>query len=1218
MRSLCLLFALILCSAAAFAQTATGTITGTISDPAGAVVANAPLDLKNSETGTVYQTATSSTGNYTFSQLPASTYQLTVNVPGFKTHVRQNLGVQAAQTIRIDVVLEVGTNAESVTVSAQASMLSTESAAVNSNVTTDRMNSLPILGVGPATSSTHGVRNPLASSVLTAGVFWVPNTSMRVNGAPTNTFGIKLDGQDITNGVNTSNSQAQMQPSVDALEEVAIQASNYSAEFGQAGSGLIQYTTRSGTNSFHGSAYDYLVNEALWAHQSFDHFRNKQRRNDFGGTLGGPVLIPKIYNGRDKTFFFFNYEQFRESTIVNTVTDTVPTLAYRAGNFSNLIGAPFTGALATDGLGNKMFQGMIFDPATERLAPNGTRARLQFVGNQIPITSFDPSAVKLQNLIPLPNFGTAATLTNNYINPFPSKRVTPIPSLKMDHSFSSKFKISGYWSTTTTEVQYAPGGFALSEGFPDTITATRGTYIYSRTYRLNLDYTVTPTMLLHFGAGYIVNDFGDTAPITNFDMVKVLGISGGTLGPTTGARVPVFGAPLGNGPITGSLMGAQSLGGVQSMGPYTGQVRALLQRPTGNLSLSWVKGNHSYKFGGEVRFDGYPTVTNTNTSGSFVFSQDQTNNSFFQGQALGGLFAGFPYASLLLGRPSSVTLAQPTNTRGGRGFYAWFAQDTWKVTRKLTVDYGVRWDLMTYPREQYGRSPDFSPTLANATAGGHPGATIYEATCNCRFAKNYPWAYAPRIGVSYQIHSKTVLRGAIGLSYSSSQGGGQGSAGANQTKPSASFGDPAMILSQGIPLTPIWPDLRANLFPASATPGPGPTVVDQNYGRPARMLQYNVGLQREVFRNLVVEASYVGNRGVWWRTASLLDYNALTPQNLLSQYGLDWNNAADRAILASPLNLAAAGRFQNKVPYAGFPLTQTVAQSLRPFPQFTSLGATGAPLGKTWYDSLQLKGTKRFSHGLDFTFTYTRSKELQLGAEDYTGLGIINDVFNRDTNKQLSNSSRPNWMTLAANYTTPKLDQNRWLSAMVRDWTIGAVLQYGSGLPIQAPLSPTNNNSATLLRGTYATRVPGVDPYLVDINCHCYDPSQTQVLNPAAWTNTPSGQFSPSAAYYNDYRYQRRPSELASFGRVFRVKERLSLQIRAEFNNVFNRSLLLGGTVGTYINPNPGTSTTGGGLLGTIPARGPDGRYVSGFGTINTTGTVSGERQGTIVARLTF
>jgi hypothetical protein len=293
------------------------------------------------------------------------------------------------------------------------------------------------------------------------------------------------------------------------------------------------------------------------------------------------------------------------------------------------------------------------------------------------------------------------------------------------------------------------------------------------------------------------------------------------------------------------------------------------------------------------------------------------------------------------------------------------------------------------------------------------------------------------------------------------------------------------------------------------------------------MVQYNVGLQREIFRDLVVE-DYVGNRGVLWRTASLTDYNALTPQQLLSQYNLDWSNPADRTILAAQVNSAAAGRFQNKIPYAGFPLTSTVAQSLRPFPQFTSLGATGAPLGKTWYDSLQLKATKRLSHGIDFTFTYTRSRT-SARRRDYTGLGIINDVFNRDNNKQLSNSSRPNWMTWAENYTTPKWGQNRWLSFATRDWMIGAVLQYGSGLPIPAPASPGNNNLSTLLRSTYATRVPGVDLYKVDLNCHCYDPSTTQVLNPAAWINTPSGTFSPSAAYYNHFRYQRRPAELMSF-----------------------------------------------------------------------------------------
>jgi hypothetical protein len=1063
----------VLCSATLPAQTATGIITGTIADPGGAIVANAPLTLKNSQAGAIYEASSSATGNFSFAQLPAATYELTATVPGFKTFVRANLAVAAAQTIRVDLVLEVGATQDSVTVTAEAAMLSTESAALNSNVTTDRMNALPLLGVGPATSSTHGVRNPLAASVLSAGVYWVPNTSMRVNGAPTNTFGIKLDGQDITNGVNTSSSQAQTQPSVDALQEVTIQAGNYSAEFGQAGSGLIQYTTRSGTNQFHGSAYDYFVNEALYAHQSFDHARNRNRRNDFGGSLGGPIRIPKIYNGINKTFFFFSYEQFRESTIVSNQVTTVPTLAYRSGDFSGLLsGRSFTGALAKDGLGQTLAEGMIFDPLTETVAPNGTRARLQFPDNKIPLSRMDPSALKLQALIPLPNLGPSTQLTNNFVNPFPSNRVTPIPSIKIDHAFNSNLRISGYYSSTTTEVKYSPGGFALSEGFPDTITQTRGTYIYSRTYRGNLDYTISPLVLLHFGAGYIVNDFRDTAPITNFDMAGVLGISGGTLGPSNGARIPVF----------GSTLGPNSLGGMSVMGPLTGQVRALLQRPTANLSLAWVRGNHSLKFGTEFRIDGYPTATYTNTSGNFTFSTDQTTNPFFQGQALGGLFAGFPYASFLLGRVSSVTIAQPTNTRGGRAFYSWYAQDTWKITRKLTLDYGLRWDLFTYPREQYGRSPTLSPTLPNPSAGGRPGATIFEATCNCRFAHNYPWAYAPRLGASYHLFENTVLRGAFGLSYSMSQGGGQGAAGANAVSSNPNFADPAMILSQGIPIKPIWPDLRAGLFPTSGTTG-APPVVDQNYGRPARLWQWNFGIQHQFGKDLLLDAAYIGNMGVWWRTGTLVDYNALTPQSLLTNYGLDWSNPADRTILAAQLNSPAAGRFQNKLPYSGFPVTSSVAQSLRPFPQFSSvLTPTGAPLGKTWYEAIQLKATKRFSHGLDFTWTYTHSQELQLGAEDYTGLGLINDVFNRDINKQLSASSRPNVMTLAFNYATPSWGPNKLMRYALRDWTLGAVLQYASGLPIPTPANVSNNNVSTLLRGTWATRVPGQPLFLQDLN----------------------------------------------------------------------------------------------------------------------------------------
>ncbi len=1194
MRSLSILALCLALSLAVFGQTDRGTITGRILDPAGAVISNAPMELLNTGTGALYTAATSATGNYTFAQLPVGDYQLNVTVPGFKTYNRQGLRVQAAQVLRVDVSLEVGTASESVTVTAEATMLRTENAELSTNVTTTRLNTLPILGVGSQTASSHGVRNPLAASQLQPGVYFQPNRTMRVNGAPSNTMAIRVDGQDATNGVVTF-AQAEAQPSVDAIEEVSIQTSNYAAEFGQAGSGLFNFTTKSGTNDYHGTAYDYFVNEALWAHQPYNHIRPVQRRNDFGGTIGGPVWIPKLYDGHDKTFFFFNYEQFREATVINNQVQTVPVQAYRDGNFAGLLtGNSITGAAGVDGLGTQLKEGMIFDPTTEQTAPDGSRVRTQFPGNIVPTSRMDASALKVQSLVPTPNYGGSGALINNYLNPFRSSRKTPIPALKVDHNLNEKMKASVYWSTTETAVQYCIP-LCGSTGLPAPIDPTRGTFIESYTVRANFDYTLTPTMLLHFGAGVMSNDFKDTAATLGYNAQTNLGISGGQ-----GDRFPVFGG------LTSGSGTLASLGGLRGIGPGA-QSRSRELKPTGQISLSWVRGNHTLKFGTEIRLEGYPTHGFTNSNGNFQFSTNQTTNTSTQGANLGGQFLGFPYASFLLGQVNNVTLAAQPAGRAGRGFYSWFAQDTWKLTSKLTIDYGLRWDLFTYPKEQYGRAPSFDGNVANPTAGGHPGATVFEATCNCSFAQNYKAAYAPRLGVAYQLDEKTVLRAGFGLSYSMSQGalGQQGTnAGASQSLTNPNFGDAAMILSQGIPFSVNWPTLDPGLYPNVGTTTGAPPAVDQNLGRPARQVQWQIGVQREVMTDLVIEASYVANRGVWWRTTGLTNPNALSIP-LLQSYGLDWaGSAADRTLLTKRVSDPLAGRFYQALPYGSFPANTTVANSLRPYPQFGDLSNAG-PNGKTWYDSLQLKATKRFSHGLDFTWTYTYSKELMQGVESDGGLNFrqgIADIFNRSINKTYSSFSRPNFMVLAANYTLQPWYGNKILNLALADWTFGAVLQYGSGTPIQSPANISNNNTSTLLRGTWSTRVPGEPLYLVDVNCHCFDPSRTQVLNPAAWTDTPAGQWSPSAQYYNDFRTRRRPSELMSIARNFRIKEGVVFYIRAEFNNVFNR---------TYFG-DPSTSRNA------TPRTGPDGSYTSGFGTINNTGNVAGQRQGTLVARITF
>jgi len=663
------------------------------------------------------------------------------------------------------------------------------------------------------------------------------------------------------------------------------------------------------------------------------------------------------------------------------------------------------------------------------------------------------------------------------------------------------------------------------------------------------------------------------------------------------------------------------------MGPAAGQVRAVEIKPTFNASLSWVKGNHSYKFGSEARIEAFYDDTFTGTTGNFTIGADQTANPYFSdaGVAINGGALGFPLASLMLGRVTSYNLTALSRLRGGRHYLNFFAQDTWKITRKLTLDYGLRYDYSTYSKEQYGRVPGFSATTPNPSAGGHPGASIFEGTgpglCGCNLSNNYGLAFGPRLGVAYQIDPKTVFRGGIGVSYAPYTGGRYaGAPGAQQTVNAPGVSDPAMILSGGFtntvngvttPFRVTWPNLTPGVFPAPGTITGAPTVFDQNGGRPARQLQWSIGFQREVFRTLLVDVAYVANRGVWWRSNALTNLNIYSQDFLKTQYGLDILNAADRAILNAQVQQAAAGRFQNKLPYAGFSGSNSVAQSLRPFPQFGNLQGSG-PLGSTWYDSLQAKVTKRLQFGLDASYTFTWAKELQLGADTDGGGGNINDILNRDTNKQFSSFSRPLVSILALNYTIPKMGSNKYLRYVVSDWYFATSLQYASGLPILVPTTAqaASNLATAFLRGTRAERIPGVPLFLQDLNCHCFDPAQTQVLNPAAWKDPTPGTFTPSAAYYNDYRFRRIPRESLSFGRIFRIREGMTFTARVEFTNPFNRTQV----------PNPifGNGLGQGNYTSAIAKAGAVNS--SGFGVIATrpANAVIGERSGLLVGRFQF
>jgi hypothetical protein len=1198
MRTKLVLAGLFLVGALAFAQSDRGTITGTVADPAGAVVANAMLELKNVATGVVYQTTTTDTGNYTIPQVPAGTYEMTVSSSGFKKYIRQNIVVEVLQTARLDVSLEVGAATESVTVTDQISLLNTESGELSHTIQAERLVDLGLLGIGGTFSSSQGLRFyqteiqlvPGASAPGSGFIFGV-----RVNGAPNGTQRTQIDGMDGTNQINSV--QAGTGVSIDAMQETAIQTSNFAPEFGSVGGGLFNITTRSGTNQYHGAGYDYLANEAFDGATPFINTLPRIRRNDWGFNIGGPVWIPGLYKGKDRTFFFYNREQYREFFVVNDTAITVPTDAYRAGDFSKAI----TGrALGNDPLGRALVEGQIFDPNTARTV-NGQLIRDQFPSNVIPAARIDKVSAAIQKMIPEPTSPNLLAL--NYLPAFPNDRVTTNESVKLDHQLSSKAKIAGLYLTNATSTQYSQS-LNGSEGLPATITATRGSFSASQQFRINFDYTLKPTLLLHLGAGILQYQLLDHSPTTDFND-STIGLNGV---PNPGGRFPsitglcVSGLGTNTSPCTGT-------GGMMSMGPGAGGAQSLTKQltPTYQASLTWVTGNHTYKFGAELRTFGYPFLSLTDANGLFNFAANQTAQPYAQSATVAGGTLGFPYASFLLGMVNTGTVNPAANAKTGKHFVSFFAQDSWKITRKITLDYGLRYDYDTYPVEQYGRMPTVSPTLANPTVGGHPGGILYESTCNCNLAKNYPLAFGPRLGLAYQFLPKTVLRAGFGVAFDGTATAATGAtnSGPNNSFSAPGFGDAPMTFGGGVPQAFVlpWPNRSAGAYPNPNFPaslnGPG-IVVDQNGGRPARQIQWSIGIQRELFKDLFVDAAYVGNRGAWWLSSTLDNYNALTPQ-ILSSVGLDVNNAGDRAILRAQIGSSQAGRFQNKIPYAGFPLTATVAQALRPFPQFNSgLSPLWAPQGRTWYDSLQLKVNKRYSHGLDVAYAFTWSKEMQLGTE----LGVINDFGNRSQNKSISGFSRPLVSVISANYRLPAWGSNKYLSQAVRDWAIGATLSYASGLPILAPASP--NNLATLLfRGTFYSRVPGVSPFLKDMNCHCIDPTKDLVLNPAAWSNPADGQWGTSAPYYDDYRYQRRPSEVMSLGRVFRFRERMSFTVRMNFQNVFNRTEMQN-PAGTPASPTTKSPTTG--------------FLTGGFGFINYVGgsTFQPPRQGTLEMRFQF
>jgi hypothetical protein len=1168
--------AAILALSLANAQTDRGTITGLIVDPGGSPVPGANVVVLNLATGGRFPTTSTETGSYTLPSLPSGAYSVSVEHTGFKQFVQKPVQVEVAQTIRVDAKLEMGATSESITVAADASMLQQDSSENSFSMNGDRMNDLPLnFAVGPG-----AIRSPYGFLELMPGASnaaldvqqvngW--GIDIRVNGMPNNTFKALLDGQDATNP-STAQLGEEHQPSNEAIQAFTLQSSNYSAEYGRAGGGVINFTTKSGTNDWHGSTYEYLRNEDLEAGLPYTNdgsghlIRGRDRQQDFGFSLGGPVWVPKLYNGRNKTFFFVNYEMFRHSEMRYSGLLNDPTQAFRNGDFSAML----TGTTLTkDNLGRNVQGGTIYDPATDRTQSN-VAARDPFPGNIIPVSRMDPVALAIQKLIPVPQIQSAQPI-NNFWNFTPTRKIMSIPSVKLDQMIGNA-RISFYFSHERVDKDNGP------DGWPAPISIWRYQNIRSNTTRLNYDHPLTPTLFLHGGAGVMWYRNPDEEIGKDFDST------------TLGLKGPIqLGFPqiaLNNISPTGSLKFG------------TGMNILYVTKPTATQSLSWVHGNHTYKFGGEWALEATVKRTLNGGIGSFTFSSNETSYPVSMG--LNGGYIGNGYASFLLGQVDNATMGPYGGVNYRRPVWGFYAQDTWKIGRKITIDYGIRYDLQPVQHEEYDRTASFDPTAPNPTVGGLPGAIKYEGygpgRCNCNFTPTYPYSFGPRLGIAWQILPKTVLRAGWGVSYARTANEGDNVADSagfgfntlNYASPGTGLA--AFSLQNGIPYNVS--DLLANtqipglrpLNPKAAPATLDIPFVDPNAGRPPRIEQYNVTLQRELTRDLVVQAAYVGNRAVWLENDSLVDYNALTPQRL-AMFGLNLNNSADRSLLTSQIGSATAINRGFKAPYVGFPSTSTVAQSLRPFPQFGTISSLWAPLGNSYYDSLQISVVKRASRGIDASLAYTWSKNLTNTYNEADGSIFINNPFDRRNAISFSPNDQPQVLALGFGYQIPisVLDRNRITRAAFKGWSLRGVFRYASGLPIAVPTAQSNL-SAYLFRNTTADRVPGVPLFTENLNCGCFDPNKTLVFNPAAWVDPPTGQYGNSSPYYNDYRYQRRPKESASLARTMRVGERYRIDFRAEFFNIFNRTVTPSPTgtnakLATLYNPTTGALQQGFGRI---------------------------------------
>ncbi len=1058
-------------------------VTGVVTDPSGAVVPGAKLIMTNLATGTAHTAISNGAGIYRFPDLSPATYRLNCSVTGFKGFEQGPITLQVNQTLGINVPLATGPTSEQVTVSAAPPPLETESSTLGQVVTTRSILNLPL-----------NIRDPFALVALTPGVVLGSNfgngggqdvgrnffkSDFNVGGGRSGSQEILLDGSpDTTPDIN----RGVINPPVDSVQEFKVQANSFDAQFGRTSGGVVNMVTKSGTNEIHGVAYDFERHSILDANSFFNNRSGQPKqsfqRHQFGANAGGPIL-------KSKWFIFGDYEGLRQSYPASTIS-TIPTALQRSGDFSQTFAA--NGAPV-----------IIYDPATLTTLGDGTRQRTAFPGNRIPTSQQNAVGAAVLGFYPAANLaGNPVTNASNYI--FASKSITN--SDKYDFRSDANIGPNDRMFVRVSrqlDARLVPGSMPLPVG--------GGRQTFDHYTQAVADYThlISPTTVADGSFSFtrgLASQFGRSQ---GFDVSKL------NLPPAYISQV------VSQFPVFSPSDAVATSNGSDSFTQFQPRnVWAMLG------SVAHQRGKHSIKIGGDIRFLHFNEGQNAVASGAFSFSRLFTQGPVPTQASTTG---GFGVASMLLGDASggSVNAINPISTQGS--YYALYVQDDWRVTQKLTVNLGLRWDVGKGDSEKYNRLAYFDPNVISpvGAAAGLPnlrGALGWIGQGNPSTQQATDWHnFGPRIGFAYSLDSKTVLRGGFGIFFlpRNIQGNGDGAVEAVRTTTMVASIDglnPATTMSNPFPsgLLPALNDrnVLANIGTSLAAPM---YAYKNGYSQ-----TWSLGVQRQLPGGLVLDAHYWGSKSN--RLLTTWNINQL-PDVYLS--------------LGTHLNDLVSNPFysQNLGGVIGNP-TFSRQQSLLPYPQYGGISQVFVPDGNSSYEAGTVQIEKRLSSKMTFLAAYTRSKAID-------NVRTPQDYYNRSLEKGLSGFDTPNQFRLSGVYNLPfgkgrdyLKTLNPVVNAIVGGWDLSGILSIQSGQPIGISRPSVNNGQSA----------------------HLDNPTIAQWFNTSVFSVAPAYTFGNDGPVLPDVRNagQRNIDTVLSKNFGFHIRERaVTAQFRSEFYNLFNR-----------------------------------------------------------------